>query len=367
METGPAWSSHVIRDANLIGVGTVVLLLVGVDDGSGRTGTSGGTTGGDSGTIKLVSSLPRTGLSKPQTDDIVAAYNMAIEERGGKVGNFTVVYEDWDDATAQAGKWDPATEQANATKAANDPDIMAYLGTFNSGAAKIAIPILNKAGLAMVSPANTAVGLTTNQPGSNPGEPDKYYPAGTRNYTRIVPKDTIQGAALATVMKEDAATDRAGSAEESAAAGQPGIGPLRAALESWRPSRIRGARLRSDAVAVNRSPASTNGALSNDREERFPQEALDGLKQLYATDVVSFDVEPPLQHRQPLLAGLALLLEHERETRKLEHHRFEVRILFEPPVGADARGNETIGRQREPYRADEKLETKITAGPIRYL
>ena len=58
----------------------------------------------------------------------------------------------------------------------------------------------------MISPANTAVGLTTDQPGSKPGEPDKYYPTGTRNYTRIVPKDTIQGAALATVMKEDGCT-----------------------------------------------------------------------------------------------------------------------------------------------------------------
>ena len=81
---------------------------------------------------------------------------MALDARGGKVGDFTIVYEDWDDATAQAGKWDAATEQANATKAANDPDVMAYLGTFNSGAAAIAIPILNKAGLPMVSPANTA-------------------------------------------------------------------------------------------------------------------------------------------------------------------------------------------------------------------
>ena len=58
----------------------------------------------------------------------------------------------------------------------------------------------------MISPANTAVGLTTDEPGANPGEPDKYYPTGTRNYARIVPKDTIQGAALATLMKEDGCT-----------------------------------------------------------------------------------------------------------------------------------------------------------------
>ena len=32
--------------------------------------------------------------------------------------------------------------------------------------------------------------------GRRPGEPDKYYPTGKRTYARIVPKDTIQGAAL---------------------------------------------------------------------------------------------------------------------------------------------------------------------------
>jgi branched-chain amino acid transport system substrate-binding protein len=47
------------------------------------------------------------------------------------------------------------------------------------------------------------VGLTSDEPGADQGEPDKYYPTGERHYTRIVPKDTIQGAALATVMKKD--------------------------------------------------------------------------------------------------------------------------------------------------------------------
>ena len=50
------------------------------------------------------------------------------------------------------------------------------------------------------------MGLTTDEPGAEPGEPDKYYPSGERTYARIVPKDTIQGAALATLMKEDGCT-----------------------------------------------------------------------------------------------------------------------------------------------------------------
>jgi branched-chain amino acid transport system substrate-binding protein len=47
------------------------------------------------------------------------------------------------------------------------------------------------------------VGLTTNKPGSEPGEPDKYYPTGKRTYARVVPTDIIQGAALATAAKDD--------------------------------------------------------------------------------------------------------------------------------------------------------------------
>jgi branched-chain amino acid transport system substrate-binding protein len=154
-----------------------------------------GTTGGDSGTIKIVSSLPRTGLSKSQTDDIVAGFNMALEENDHMAGNFKIEYEDLDDATAQAGKWDAATEQANATKAANDPDVMVYLGTFNSGAAAIAIPILNKAGLAMISPANTAPELT--KPGFDDATYNSLYAAGPKNYFRVATADDVQGAAAA--------------------------------------------------------------------------------------------------------------------------------------------------------------------------
>ena len=60
----------------------------------------------------------------------------------------------------------------------------------------------------MLSPGNTAVGLTSDEPGADTeiGEPDIYYPTGTRNYARIVPKDTVQGAALATLMDEDGCT-----------------------------------------------------------------------------------------------------------------------------------------------------------------
>jgi branched-chain amino acid transport system substrate-binding protein len=157
------------------------------------TATTGSTTEG--GTIKLISSLPRTGLSKTQTDDVVAGFQMALSERNGKVGNWTIQYEDKDDATAQAGKWVAEVEASNATQAANDPDVMVYLGTFNSGAAAVAIPILNKAGLAMISPANTAPELT--KKGFDDKTLDTLYTSGPRNYFRVVTADDVQGAAAA--------------------------------------------------------------------------------------------------------------------------------------------------------------------------
>jgi branched-chain amino acid transport system substrate-binding protein len=57
-----------------------------------------------------------------------------------------------------------------------------------------------------VSPSNTALGLTKGGAGAEPGEPDKYYPSGERNYGRVVPIDTIQGAAQAQYMKDEGVT-----------------------------------------------------------------------------------------------------------------------------------------------------------------
>lgn len=153
------------------------------------------TTGGDKGTIEIWSSLPRQGSSKAQTDTIVNAIKLALDEAGNKAGGYTIVYKDVDDSTAAAGKWDEATEIKNANDAVADDKLVAYIGTFNSGAAKLSIPILCAKGIVMVSPANTYPGLTKAGKGEA-DEPDKYYPAGcTRNYTRVVPADDLQGRA----------------------------------------------------------------------------------------------------------------------------------------------------------------------------
>lgn len=151
--------------------------------------------------IKIVSSLPRTGSANAQTTSMVNGIKMAIDELGGKIDGYTLVYEDRDDASPERGQWDPALEAANARKAVEDPRTLAYIGTYNSGAAKIAMPILNQASLLMVSPANTYPGLT--KPGQGEAnEPAVYRPSGKVTYFRVVPADDIQGEVAANFAKE---------------------------------------------------------------------------------------------------------------------------------------------------------------------
>ncbi|MFO0744371.1 MAG: branched-chain amino acid ABC transporter substrate-binding protein [Myxococcota bacterium] len=165
---------------------------------AGGTNAGGGTT---SGTIRIVSSLPLTGSANAQTSTTVNGVKLAIDEVGGKVGDFTITYESWDDASAKKGDWDPEVEAANADKAVNDKDVMAYIGTYNSGAAMISMPVLNKAGILMVSPANTYPGLT--KPGMGEAhEPGTYRPSGKITYYRVVPADDIQGAVGAKWMQK---------------------------------------------------------------------------------------------------------------------------------------------------------------------
>jgi len=171
--------------------------------GGGGSGGEKAPSGGPAKAVTIYSSYPLQGAGRAQSEAAVNGAKLAIAQAHGKAGSIKVTYKPLDDSTAQAANWTPEATSANARKAAQDKSTAVYLGEFNSGATAVSLPILNEAGIAQISPSNTAVGLTTDEPGATPGEPDKYYPSGTRTYARIVPKDTIQGAALATLMKQD--------------------------------------------------------------------------------------------------------------------------------------------------------------------
>jgi len=169
--------------------------------GSSASGSSGANT------IDIYSDLPLTGSVTAQTVPALNGEKLALTQAGYKAGQWKVNFISLNDATATSPtNYDLPTCQENARRAATDPKAVYLVGPFNSGCAEVEIPITNEAGLAQVSPANTYPGLTTNDPGTQPGEPGKYYPTGKRTYLRIVPRDTIQGQAGLVAMKQEGCT-----------------------------------------------------------------------------------------------------------------------------------------------------------------
>ncbi len=195
------------KTATGFAVAGAALAIAACGSSSSSSSSSGSKApSGGSKTVDIYSSLPLQGASSAQTVPLVNGIKLALSQAHSKAGAFTVNYQSLDDSTAAAGEWDPTQTAANARKAATDPKTVYYIGEFNSGASEVSIPILNQAGIPQVSPANTYVGLTTNDPGSAPGEPQKYYPTGTRTYLRIVPIDSIQAAADLLALKNAGCT-----------------------------------------------------------------------------------------------------------------------------------------------------------------
>lgn len=153
----------------------------------------------------IASDLPLQGSNRALTTEMVEAIKFVLKQRDFKAGDRTIGYQSCDDSTAQAGSWDSAKCTQNARAYAQNKSMIGLIGTFNSGCAKLVIPVLNRAPegpVAMVSPANTYPGLTIGGPGTEPGEPDNYYPTGKRNYARVVWSDQFQGAAGALLAQD---------------------------------------------------------------------------------------------------------------------------------------------------------------------
>jgi branched-chain amino acid transport system substrate-binding protein len=143
------------------------------------------------GQVKLVSSLTRSGSSRGQSDSIVNAIRLRLEDAGYRARGMPIVYEDLDGGSEERGSWDAEREMANARHAAADADVVAYIATLDTDAAPYSIPITNQAGpLLQISPCNTYPGLT--RPFA-PGEPDIHYPTGIRSYARTAMTDDRQG------------------------------------------------------------------------------------------------------------------------------------------------------------------------------
>jgi branched-chain amino acid transport system substrate-binding protein len=152
----------------------------------------------------IVSDLPLKGDSAERSRQMNAAIVQEIARKGWQAGSrIQLAFQECDDSIGSTGEWDEGLCRSNAEAYARNPDVIGVIGTYNSGCAAVEIPILNRAGIPMVSPGNTFVCLTEPSPTlCEENEPDVYYPTGKRNYVRVVPNDAVQAAGLASFARD---------------------------------------------------------------------------------------------------------------------------------------------------------------------
>lgn len=180
----------------VIAISVAIGLFAGGCGGEQKLSTSD-TVQGD--VLTIYSSEVLHGPSSLQGKAVVRSARLALKLRNGRVGRFQVRLISLADSSGSAAAAVPSIARKNAERAARDRTTIAYIGDTNSGITKVTLPITNRAGILHASATNTYVGLTSGAPGSERGEPGRYYPSGDRTYIRVVPNDVVQAAALARV------------------------------------------------------------------------------------------------------------------------------------------------------------------------
>jgi branched-chain amino acid transport system substrate-binding protein len=150
----------------------------------------------EGGTVTVYTSVPHHGVSAAAARATVAGQRLALREAGARAGGLEVKLVELDSSEAGERLWDPDLVSANAEQAADDPRAIAYLGELDYGASAVSLPITNDAGLLQVSPGDGLTSLTRAPLGRPRAGPERYYPADTRSFVRLVPTDQLQAEAL---------------------------------------------------------------------------------------------------------------------------------------------------------------------------
>ena len=148
------------------------------------------------GTLRIYTSWPT--LPEVIPDAGAGARNgvdMAIAEAGGAVAGYCLEVVKLDNSSRRTGTASEAFEAENAHRAVADPQAVVYIGPYNSGTARISMPITNRAYMAQISPAATYPGLTRSVEGTVQGEPWIYRPLALVNFFRPVVAADVQAVA----------------------------------------------------------------------------------------------------------------------------------------------------------------------------
>ena len=128
---------------------------------------------------------------------MAAGARLALADARGRASGKRVRILEVDSARPGSETWDPATVEADAKRAADDPSAVAYVGELDPGASAVSVPVTDDKGLLQVSPGDGLTSLTRDEPGTQLASgPARYYPSGRRNFLRLVPDDYLQAGAL---------------------------------------------------------------------------------------------------------------------------------------------------------------------------
>jgi branched-chain amino acid transport system substrate-binding protein len=147
------------------------------------------------GYVDVYASLPLHGAAGPAGAEYLEGIDLAWAQSRHRAGPFRVRLRVLDSSPAsRTGGSGPVV--ANAQKAATDPDAIAYIGELSGTATEQSLPILNEAGIAQITPAASPLGLTERIAGVTPkGQPEMFYPSGTRTLFRLLPTQAVEAAA----------------------------------------------------------------------------------------------------------------------------------------------------------------------------
>ncbi len=153
----------------------------------------------------IAASTALQGQVKEHGVQIAQALKLVLAQHDWKAGPYRIGLQICDETTAKSDYADADKCAANARAFTRNRGVLAVVGPHFSSCAASMLGILSKApggAIPVISGSTTYLGLTRSGPGVGPGEPASYYDGGARNFVRIVPADDVQGAAVATYLKD---------------------------------------------------------------------------------------------------------------------------------------------------------------------
>lgn len=175
-----------------VGLVGAALLLAGCAAATPRLGPLGSH-------LTIYTSLPLVGPEAAAGRQIERGEELALAQAHNRVRGLTVSLVVLNDASAKGG-FEPGIVAANARLAAEDRSAVAYIGDLRSEATAVALPITNSGLLLQLSPGSPYIGLTSPL-AAGQGDPQRFYPAGTQTFARLVPSDAVEAEAWLAFLK----------------------------------------------------------------------------------------------------------------------------------------------------------------------